>query len=64
MNYLKIVIYIIVTAIVLYGIDSINMMKIFKKNTYYSSRVFYIVIVISLAYLATNFIYDFLSLTM
>ena len=54
-------IYIIVLAIVIWSIDGININSIFKKNHIYQARVFYIIIVLSLAYLASSFIINFLT---
>ena len=54
-------IYLIVLAIVIWAMDSININSIFKKNRTYQARVFYIIIVLSLAYLASSFIINFLT---
>lgn len=43
----------------IWALDSININGIFKKNKYYQSRVFYLIISISLSYLVVNFFYDF-----
>ena len=55
------VIYLIVMAIVVWTLDSINMNSIFKKNKEYQAKVFYIILVFSLTYLTSNFIISFLS---
>lgn len=55
------VIYLIVMAIVIWTLDSINMNSIFKKNKEYQAKVFYIILVFSLTYLTSNFIISFLS---
>ena len=51
--------YIIVMILVIWTLDGVNMNHIFKKDRYYQSRVFYIMIVLSLTYLVTNFIIEF-----
>lgn len=59
----KIFIYILVSLLVIWAIDSININQIFKKNKIYQARVFYLLLAISLIYLITNFIYDFFFAT-
>ena len=58
----KILLYIFVTFIVIIGMDAININGIFKKNKYWQARVFYFLLMLSLIYLITSFIYDFASL--
>ncbi len=55
----KILIYIIVTIVVIYSMDSVNINQIFKKNKIFQARVFYLLLGLSMIYLITNFIYDF-----
>ncbi len=59
----KIFIYVIVTIIVVWAMDSVNINQIFKKNRIYQARVFYFLLALSLIYLITNFIYDFFFAT-
>lgn len=59
----KIFIYIIVTFIVVWAMDSVNINQIFKKNKIYQARVFYFLLALSLIYLITSFIYDFFFAT-
>lgn len=54
-------IYIIVFAIVIWAMEGVNINSIFKKNRVYQARVFYIILVLSLSYLASRFIIDFLT---
>ncbi len=56
---IKIIIYIVVTGIVFYAMDAININQIFKQNRVLQARIFYMLLGISLIYLTTNFIYDF-----
>lgn len=58
---LKAILYIIFTFIAIWALDSINITNLFKKNKYYSSRVLYLMISISLSYLVVNFLYDFFT---
>lgn len=50
----------IVLILVIWTMDGININFIFKKNRIYQARVFYILIVLSLTYLTTNFLIEFL----
>lgn len=56
---LKGILYLFVILIAIWALDSININSIFKKNKYYQSRVTYLMFVISISYLVTNFFYDF-----
>ena len=54
----KYFLYFIVTIIVIWSLDSININAILKKNKIWQARVFYFFLSISLIYLVTNCIYD------
>ncbi|HIS38411.1 MAG TPA: DUF1146 domain-containing protein [Candidatus Onthousia faecavium] len=54
----KYFIYLIVTIITIWALDSININAIFKKNKIWQARVFYFFLALSLIYLVTNCIYD------
>lgn len=54
----KFLIYILVTILVIWALDSVNINKIFKKNKILQARVFYFLLALSLIYLVTNFIMD------
>ena len=51
----------IVLVIVIWAMEGVNINTIFKKNRMYQARVMYILIVLSLTYLSSNFILDFLN---
>lgn len=53
--------YIIIMILVIWTMDCININYIFKKNRIYQARVFYIMTVLSLTYLVTNFLIQFLN---
>lgn len=57
---IKLIIYLFVMPVVIYAFDGININSIFKKNKIYQARIFYILLIFSLSYLVTNFLYDFL----
>ena len=54
----KYFIYLIVTIITIWALDSININAILKKNKIWQARVFYFFLALSLIYLVTNCIYD------
>ncbi len=55
----KVFLYLIMTPIVLYSLDSVNINQIFKKNKVIQARVFYLILALCIIYLLTNFVYDF-----
>lgn len=54
----KFFLYIVVTFIVIWAMDSVNINQIFKKNKINQARVFYFLLGLSLIYLVTNFLMD------
>ena len=54
----KFFLYILVTIVVIWTMDSVNINQIFKKNKILQARAFYFFLAISLIYLVTNFIMD------
>jgi len=57
----KLILYIFVIPLVIWGCDSININAIFKKNRYYQARVFYMALIFGISYLVTSFLYDFMN---
>ena len=57
---LKIMLYFVNTILAIYALDSVNLSNVFKKNRYYQSRLLFIFLSLSLSYLVTNFLYDFM----
>lgn len=55
----KVILYILVSILVIWTLDCININKIFKKNKVLQARVFYLLLAFSFIYLITNFIWDF-----
>ena len=62
MNF-EIFLYLISTIIVLWGMDSLNINGIFRKNRELQAKVIYIIIALALIYLLKSFMYDFINLT-
>ena len=54
----KIFVYLIVSVLVIWSIESVNINAIFKKNRVLQARLFYFFLGLSLIYLVTNFIMD------
>ncbi len=55
----KALLYFLITILVIWALDSVNITKIFKKNKELQAKVFYLLLALSLIYLVTNFIWDF-----
>ncbi len=58
----KFVLYVLVTIISVWALDGININFLFKKGQVIKARVAYFLILLSIIYLVTNFIYDFIYL--
>ena len=58
----KFILYVLITIITVWSFDSININFIFKKGQIVKSRVVYFLLLLSVIYLVTNFIYDFVYL--
>ena len=60
MNY-KLIIYFVNIMLCIFALSGINFEKIIKKNKVWETRVLVMVLSFVLAYLLTNFIFDFLE---
>ena len=58
----KFILYVLVTIITVWSFDGININYVFKKGQILKARVVYFLILLSIIYLVTNFIYDFIYL--
>ncbi len=58
----KFILYVLVAIITFWAMDGININFIFKKGQVVKARVMYFLILLSIIYLVTNFIYDFVYL--
>ena len=58
----KLIVYLVVTILVIIGLDSIDINNIFKKNKIFQARLFYLLLITALVYLVTNFIFEFTSI--
>jgi len=55
----KFILYVLITIITVWAADGININSIFKKGQVIKARVAYLLILLSIIYLVTNLIYDF-----
>lgn len=62
MNY-KAILYVITLFVSIYAISGINFDGFIKTNKAIEARILVLILSISLSYLTTNFITDFISLT-
>ena len=58
----KFILYVLVAIWTFWAMDGININFIFKKGQVVKARVMYFLILLSIIYLVTNFIYDFVYL--
>ena len=54
----KFLLYIIVSILVIWSMESLNINQLFKKNRVYQARLFYFLLGLSIIYLVTNFLMD------
>ena len=57
----KFFLYVIVSILVIWSMESLNINGIFKKNRVLQARVFYFLLGIAMIYLITNFFWDLFS---
>ena len=55
----KLILYAINVPLAIWALDSININGIFKVNRVFQARLLYFMLSLGLAYLFTNFLYDF-----
>ena len=54
----KVYIYLLVSILVIFGFDSLNINGIFKKNKIWQARVFYFLLALCMIQLVSTFVYD------
>ena len=59
----KFFLYLVITILVIWAMDSLNINGIFKKNKVFQARLLYFFLGISLIYLVTNFLMDLFTIT-
>ncbi len=58
----KLILYVLVTILTVWAMDGLNINAIFKKGQIVKARVSYFLLLLSIIYLVTNFIFDFIYL--
>ena len=56
---IKLILYVITVPLAIWALDSIKINGLFKVNRIFQARLLYFMLSFSLAYLFTNFLYDF-----
>ena len=56
---IKLILYVIFVPLSIWALDSININGLFKVNRIFQARLLYFMVSFGLAYLFTNFLYDF-----
>lgn len=56
---IKLFLYVITVPLSIFALDSININGLFKVNKVFQARLLYFILSFALAYLFTNFLYDF-----
>jgi len=55
----KIILYILITPLVIWALESIDINRFFKKNRVVQATLVYGLLALALTYLVVNFLYDF-----
>ena len=55
----KAILYVLITILVIWALEGVNINQIFKKNRVVQARVIYFLIALSIIYPVTNFLWDF-----
>ena len=58
---IKLILYVINVPFSIWALDSININGLFKVNRVFQARLLYFMVSLSLSYLFTNFLYDFVQ---
>lgn len=59
----KVILYVIVSVLVIWSLEALNINSIFKKNRVAQARIFYLLVALAIIYPVTNFLWDFFLLT-
>ncbi len=55
----KVILYILVTPLVIWAFDGVDMNRLFKKNRISQAIAVNVMFVLAISYLVVNFLYDF-----
>ena len=56
----KAILYIFITIMSIWSMEGLDLNRLFKQSRIYQARIIYLMIAMSISYLVTNFIYDFI----
>ena len=56
----KTILYIFSLIMTIWAMEGLELNKLFKQSRVYQARLIYLMIAMSISYLTTNFIYDFI----
>ena len=59
MRMIKTILYIFSLIMTIWAMDGLDLNRFFKQNRVYQARLIYLMLAMSISYLVTNFIYDF-----
>ena len=57
----KMILYIFTLIMCIWAMDGLELNKFFKQGRVYQARLMYLMVAMSISYLVTNFIYDFMT---
>ena len=56
----KVILYIFSLVMTIWAMEGLDLNKLFKQGRVYQARLIYLMLAMSISYLVTNFIYDFI----
>ena len=57
----KVILYIFTLIMTIWAMDGLDLNRFFKQNRVYQARLIYLMLAMSISYLTTNFMYDFIT---
>ena len=57
---IKAILYIFTLIMTIWAMEGLDLNKLFKQSRVYQARIIYLMLAMSISYLVTNFIYDFI----
>ena len=58
---IKIMLYMLVFLFIIWAMEGLDLNKLFKQSRVYQARLIYLMLAMSISYLVSNFIYDFIT---
>lgn len=57
---IKVILYIFTLIMTIWAMEGLDLNRLFKQSRIYQARIIYLMISMSISYLVTNFVYDFI----